>query len=171
MSKDVLVCRNRALYIYLHFYVIPTLFAYFLACHPYIFLHFYYLASVLFVMLISIVSIRKVLFQVCEVWFLTTWQLTSTENCTHRALNWPSQLYKSWAFIFGLAISKQLNVVPYLHGETIPAVLLLVKVQFYVRTSFIPRPMSVAFGLGMRLHVDMCARRGVAVEFLCCGKH
>ena len=32
--------RDGALYIYLHFYIIPTLFAYFLACHLYIFLHF-----------------------------------------------------------------------------------------------------------------------------------
>ena len=29
-------CRGGVLYIYLHFYIIPTLFAYFLACHPYI---------------------------------------------------------------------------------------------------------------------------------------
>ena len=27
-------------YIYLHFYIIPALFAYFLACYPYILLHF-----------------------------------------------------------------------------------------------------------------------------------
>ena len=33
-------CRDEALYIYLHYYIIPTLFAYFLACHPYILLHF-----------------------------------------------------------------------------------------------------------------------------------
>ena len=35
-----LIVRDRALYIYLHFYIIPTSFAYFLACHPYILLHF-----------------------------------------------------------------------------------------------------------------------------------
>ena len=28
------------LYVYLHFYIIPILSAYFLACYPYIFLHF-----------------------------------------------------------------------------------------------------------------------------------
>ena len=33
-------CRDEALQIYLHYYIIPTLFAYFLACHPYILLHF-----------------------------------------------------------------------------------------------------------------------------------
>ena len=72
---------------------------------------------------------------------------------------------KGWVFIFGLVISKQLNAVPYLHGETIPAVLILVNAQFCVWTSFISRPMSMVFGLGMRLHVDMCTRRGVIVEF------
>ena len=35
-----LTVRDRALYIYLHFYIIPTLFAYFLERHPYILLHF-----------------------------------------------------------------------------------------------------------------------------------
>ena len=30
-------CRDGALYTYLHFYIIPTLFAYLYACHPYIF--------------------------------------------------------------------------------------------------------------------------------------
>ena len=37
----VLQCeKDGALYIYLHIYIIPTLFAYFLACHPYILLNF-----------------------------------------------------------------------------------------------------------------------------------
>ena len=42
MSKR---CRDGALYIYLHFYIIAILFAYFLACHPYI--SFPYLLSLL----------------------------------------------------------------------------------------------------------------------------
>ena len=33
-------CRDEALYIYLHYYIFRTLFAYFFGCHPYIFLHF-----------------------------------------------------------------------------------------------------------------------------------
>ena len=36
-----------ALYIYLHFYIIPTLFAYFLVYHAYKFLHFIFLMVVL----------------------------------------------------------------------------------------------------------------------------
>ena len=32
---------TETLHIYLHFHIIATLFAYFLACHPYIFLNFY----------------------------------------------------------------------------------------------------------------------------------
>ena len=40
-------CRDRASYIYLHCYIVPTLFAYSLACHPYsyILLHFIYLLA------------------------------------------------------------------------------------------------------------------------------
>ena len=39
-------CREWALYIYLHFYIISTLFAYFLVCHPYIFFYFYFLSKI-----------------------------------------------------------------------------------------------------------------------------
>lgn len=31
-------CRDEVLYFYLHYYIIPTLFAYFAASHPYIFI-------------------------------------------------------------------------------------------------------------------------------------
>ena len=34
-------CREWALKIYIHYYIIPTLFACFLACHPYIFLYIF----------------------------------------------------------------------------------------------------------------------------------
>ena len=37
-------CREWALYTYL--YIIPTLFAYFLVCHPYIFFYFYFLSKI-----------------------------------------------------------------------------------------------------------------------------
>ena len=40
LQTSVKRCRDEALYIYLHSYIIPTLFAYFLAFHPYISLHF-----------------------------------------------------------------------------------------------------------------------------------
>ena len=57
-------------------------------------------------------------------------------------------------------LSKQLNAGPYLRHnpwqllreETVPAVL---SSQFHVCTSLAPRPMTVVFGLGMRLHVRM----------------
>ena len=41
--KEQVYCKKtwgEALYIYLHFHIIATLFVYFLACHPYMFLHF-----------------------------------------------------------------------------------------------------------------------------------
>ena len=50
-TKDVKRCRYRALYIYLHFCIIPTLFAYFLACKPYIFLLFLFSCFCTFLML------------------------------------------------------------------------------------------------------------------------
>ena len=42
---------SEALYIYLEFYIIPTLFAYFLACHPYIFN-----VIIFFIMYMSLIS-------------------------------------------------------------------------------------------------------------------
>ena len=62
-----------------------------------------------------------------------------------------------------IAISKQLNAAHYrwhklcqlLREETVPAVCWL-PAGFYVSTSLAPRPMTVVFGLGMRLRVRMC---------------
>ena len=68
---------------------------------------------------------------------------------------------------FSVAISKQLNAVPYLRGvhkpcpllreETVSAMrnILLVNSQFCSCTCLAPRPMTVVFGLGTRLHVRM----------------
>ena len=38
---------HLSLYIYHHFYIIPTLFDYLLACHPYTFLQFSFLVKIL----------------------------------------------------------------------------------------------------------------------------
>ena len=69
-----------------------------------------------------------------------------------------------------IAMSKQLNAVPYLwhkpwellREETVPAVLNL---RFHMCTSLAPRPMTVVFGLGMRLHV--CMRTTLQNGVLC----
>ena len=44
-SSVKMMYRDGALYICLHFYIIPTLFAYFSVCHPCMFLHFYFLVN------------------------------------------------------------------------------------------------------------------------------
>ena len=78
--------------IYLYYYVNPTLFAHFLACHPYIFLHFLSLVSVL----------------LCSVTVITTDQ--------HRKLHRQSiKLTGVTKAVFcSVVVSKQLNVAPYL---------------------------------------------------------
>ena len=58
--------------------------------------------------------------------------------------------------------------MPYLRGvhepfplpweETVPALLTSQRSQFCMYTSLTPKPMTVVFGLGTRLHLHMCAR-------------
>ena len=40
LQTNVKTMQGCGFLIYLHYYIIPTLFAYYLACHPYTFLHF-----------------------------------------------------------------------------------------------------------------------------------
>ena len=69
-------------------------------------------------------------------------------------------------FFFSITVSRQLNAVPdrgvvhgislaYYYNRASLAVHALINLRFHVCTSLAPRPMTMVFGLGMRLCVHM----------------
>ena len=78
-----------------------------------------------------------------------------------------SKFTKAVCTLFSVAMSWKLNVASYLCGVHKPCLLIweeivpsraVVNSWFRFCTSLVLRPMSVVFGLGMRLHVHMCTK-------------
>ena len=98
----------------------------------------------------------------CKADFLIffTWQLNCDSGNCMTTLELPKLRI---GYFFSIAISKQINAAPYfqykhwqlLREGSVPAVHWLVNLWFHMCTSFAPRPITVALGLGTRLHVHM----------------